>query len=189
LVECIAVPVCQWQGISCTGDVVNGVDINGRSFHGSLPSEFGQLVSLATLNLANNAFVGNIPSEVAQLPLLQSIDVTKNTFGGNAPKFSPSIREIVLEYNRFSGSLPSDYFADMGSLVTFDVSNNNMGGYIPESIGSASSLTYIDLSTNWFSGKLMFVVNSQSCPPLDCVKICINHYHYYFIPILFNLFH
>jgi len=154
------VPVCQWQGVSCSGDVVNAIDINGRGFRGSLPSEFGQLDSLTTLNLASNSFVGNIPSEVAQLPLLQSIDVTGNTFEGSIPKFSSSLKEIVLQNNRFSGSLPSDYFSFLGNLVTFDVSSNNMGGYIPESIGSAASLNYVDLSTNWFSGTLPSALGS-----------------------------
>jgi len=154
------VPVCQWQGVSCSGDVVNAIDINGRGFRGSLPSEFGQLDSLTTLNLASNSFVGNIPSEVAQLPLLQSIDVTGNTFEGSIPKFSSSLKEIVLQNNRFSGSLPSDYFSSLGNLETFDVSSNNMGGYIPESISSAPSLTTLDLSTNWFSGTLPSALGS-----------------------------
>ncbi len=149
----ITVPVCQWQGIGCSGTNINSIDISGVGFHGSLPSEFGQLLSLTTLHLSNNTFVGNIPSEVAQLPLLQSIDVTGNTFEGSIPKFSSSLKEIVLQNNRFSGSLPSDYFSSLGNLETFDVSSNNMGGYIPESISSAPSLTTLDLSTNWFSGK------------------------------------
>lgn len=146
--------VCEWQGIQCIGDAVSAINLDARGITATIPSEFGQLISLTSLILSNNMFGGAVPAEVARLPLLQSINLNQNAFVGALPSFQSTMTSIELQSNRFSGTIPDDYFAALSNLVLFDVSGNNLSGTIPSSISSATSLSTLDLSSNSFVGTM-----------------------------------
>lgn len=160
--------MCQWQGINCIGDAVSEISLDARGITATIPSEFGQLISLTSLILSNNMFSGAVPAEMARLPLLQSINLNLNAFVGSIPSFQPTMTSIELQGNRFSGKIPDDYFAALPNLVLFDVSGNNLSGSIPSSISSATSLSTLDLSSNSFVGKLL--VSGRSSAALNDLK-------------------
>jgi hypothetical protein len=65
---------------------------------------------------------------------LEGIDVTSNRLSGTLPSLlrNTYLRELILAYNRFEGTIPSAYgnFADLSILIL----NHNQGltGSIPE---------------------------------------------------------
>lgn len=63
----------------------------------------------------------------------------------------PSLIELDLSDNHFSGHL-EDFKSD--SLVTLDLNNNQLQGYLPKSIQNLVNLTWLDLSSNNFSGNV-----------------------------------
>ena len=51
---------------------------------GTVPSEFGRLLSLEELFIGNNDFSGSLPSEMTKLSLLHTFHLQRNRFWGDA---------------------------------------------------------------------------------------------------------
>ena len=121
---------CSWDGVTCdtqNGDVI-GLDLSNSWLYGPLhsnsglfslrhlrklnldsnnftfstiPSEFGQLVSLTHLNLSYSFLHGRVPSEISWLSNLVSLDLSFNYFeyfvGGDYYYKLLDLRRIDLE--------------------------------------------------------------------------------------------
>ena len=61
---------------------------------------------------------------------------------------------IGLNDNRFFGNIPRDLWKNSLSLDSFDLSNNDLSGNIPEEFNVHPTLEYINLSGNYFTGQL-----------------------------------
>ncbi|KAJ6864004.1 hypothetical protein NC651_034736 [Populus alba x Populus x berolinensis] len=71
------------------------------------------------------------------------------------------LEEIDLSNNQLHGSIPVT-MGNLPSLTSLDLSNNILSGSIPLSLGSLSSLEYIDLSNNLLSGSIPLSLGSLS---------------------------
>jgi hypothetical protein len=85
------------------------------------------------LNLAQNELTGTIPGVIFK-------DMTR---------FS----QLLLPYNRFMGTIPSE-LADSDSLVNLDLENNRLTGTIQPHLGTGASIDFVRLQENALTGRI-----------------------------------
>jgi len=137
-------------------------------------------VELVELSMSYNHFEGSIPSELTELERLTYLDLSQNNLVGCVPSFrSYVITSIHLSNNKLS-CLSKNMFRNMSSLVTLDLSNNEIingfldlihdlryteldilllkgnhfTGNIPNELCHLTNLCILDLSYNSFVGEL-----------------------------------
>jgi Leucine-rich repeat (LRR) protein len=157
------------------------LDIRGNMLAGSIPSELGFLYNLVVLHLESNSFTGVIPSSLGNITQLMYLFLHKNQLEGHIPTElgqSAKLIQLALGENRLSGSIPTTLL-NHSSLEILDVNTNfllmelpstigntlprlsglglryNMfQGQIPASLGNASYLSVILLTSNNFTGQV-----------------------------------
>ncbi|CAL5328488.1 unnamed protein product [Camellia sinensis] len=105
--------------------------------------------------LEENHIYGNVPTELAQLPNLNIIDLIFNYLTGPIPPAifnKSSMVQIVLDFNAFSGNLPTNNGIFLHNLELFLLDDNQLTGNIPSSLCNSSKLTMLILATNLFTG-------------------------------------
>lgn len=68
------------------------------------------------------------------------------------PNATCSLKFLDVSWNSFSGQIPDGFFESCGSLRFVSFAGNSLQGSIPGSITLSPSLSYLNLSNNWFSG-------------------------------------
>ncbi|KAI3905976.1 hypothetical protein MKW98_022405 [Papaver atlanticum] len=133
------------------------LDLSSNMLAGVLPAWIGNITSLVSLNISNNGFHSDIPIELMNL-YLQNLDLHSNNFTGGLGSIFPKDHDlnqysiIDLSYNMFVGRL--DNIGNLGSmeyLETLVLSNNHLGGSMPESFGKFRSLKTLKLENNGFT--------------------------------------
>ncbi|KAF3681619.1 putative plastid-lipid-associated protein 12, chloroplastic-like isoform 1 [Capsicum annuum] len=77
-------------------------------FEGYIPSIFGDLAALHTLNLSHNRLEGRIPPSLHQLSVLESLDLSFNKIGRGIPQqlaFLTSLEVLNLSHNHLVGCI------------------------------------------------------------------------------------
>jgi len=118
-------------------------DVYDNSFTGTLPSGLGGLVHLRSLIVSKNQFHGKIPSYVNdELVMLEQFWANFNDMTGEIPAFEnqPSIYQIYLNGNSFSGNIPDTF---LEAALTG-----------PEGTGTTEKEIQINLGKNEFTGEL-----------------------------------
>lgn len=96
--------------------------------------------------------VGELPEEIGDLAYLEVFAVPFNDYlSGSIPSsiFNIStLKNLVLQQNQFSGSLPSDMGISLLNLEQLSLYLNKLSGEIPSSITNASKLTILELNRN-----------------------------------------
>ena len=81
------------------------------SLSGTLPTEVGQLATLASFSLTENDLFGPIPSEMGNIAAMRRLWLYSNRLSGAIPSELANMRAIELlrlEDNNFSGSMPTE---------------------------------------------------------------------------------
>ncbi|KAF5765354.1 putative protein kinase RLK-Pelle-LRR-III family [Helianthus annuus] len=125
------------------------LDLSDNGLNGKLPS-FGGLPNLEVLRLSNAQLFGPIPEELLEsLIPLKELDLSRNGFSGSIPKInSTSLITLNLSSNELSGSLPPS----LGNCQIVDLSNNLLSDDIMVSEKWESPLQVLDLSSNKLIG-------------------------------------
>ncbi|CAI8607126.1 unnamed protein product [Vicia faba] len=63
-----------------------------------------------------------------------------------------TLRRVLLKQNKFTGPLPD--FERNVNLLYMEISNNEINGSIPSSLGNCTNITGLMLSTNKLSGRV-----------------------------------
>ena len=124
-----------WMGVMCNKDGVHGLQLEGLGLSGKLDLRALKSLpgpGLRTLSFMDNEFAGPLP-DVKELS---------------------GLRAVFLSGNKFSGVIPADAFAGMGSLKKVVLSNNEFTGPIPPSLADAPRLLELQLNDNKFQGKI-----------------------------------
>ncbi|ESR61039.1 hypothetical protein CICLE_v10014792mg [Citrus x clementina] len=139
------------------------IDFSGNLLQGRVPKSLANCVKLKFLNLGDNQITDFFPSWLGTLPKLEVLILKSNNFHGviEEPKACfefVKLRIIDLSHNRFAGNLPSKHFecwnAMKDGLRTLNLSNNNLQGHIPPTLGNLIVIESLDLSNNKLSGQI-----------------------------------
>ncbi|KAJ6403594.1 hypothetical protein OIU84_011916 [Salix udensis] len=173
------------------------LDLSRNSFTGPVPSEFGLLRNLSSLDLSSNYFSGSIPSsfEFMRMRNLEVLVLRDNRLEGRLPDglFSSlaKLRVLELRENKFAGPLPvalwslqnlqvldvsaNNFTADLSNFslkghasgTVFNLSNNQLYG---TPACSSESCNSIDLSGNYFQGKVPFTFPRNDSLDMNCLQ-------------------
>ncbi|KAG6408866.1 hypothetical protein SASPL_131892 [Salvia splendens] len=155
------------------------VSLYETSFRGKLPDSIGNLESVTNLLLYTCNFSGLIPPSFANLTSATEVDMSYNSIEGSIPSFRssslPKLQDLRLSFNRLTGSidphiftLPSlkvlylndnrlsgelgEFSSSSSVLEKVYLNGNNLSGGIPTSMSEITSLTYLSLASNRFTG-------------------------------------
>ncbi|KVI08352.1 Concanavalin A-like lectin/glucanase, subgroup [Cynara cardunculus var. scolymus] len=148
---------CVWDGIVCDNKRVTGINLATKSLTGNLPSDLNQLSQLKTLFLQRNSLSGALPT-LANLTSLEQVFLDSNNFTSIPPEFFlglTNLQSFTISDNSDLSPwvLPSD-LTESTNLQTFQASNANIMGSIPDIFDSFFSLQNLRLSYNNLTGNL-----------------------------------
>ena len=116
-------------------DIFRMYVLGNNTLDGQLPSEFGELKSLAILVLDNNTLTGSIPTQIGNLTQLQSLALGKIKL----KQFNVSVLWILVMVNIWMNLTCAI------CLCMFAKGNNKLSGSIPSEIGTIKSLSNFSL--------------------------------------------
>ncbi|KAK6150583.1 hypothetical protein DH2020_015515 [Rehmannia glutinosa] len=132
---------------------LNFLDASDNAISGELPAALPP--SLIELAARNNQIEGNIPATVANLAFLQVMDLSHNKLSGSVPAglfTHPSLEQLTLSYNRFGSVQVPGNSGLTSQLISVDLSNNEIRGFLPGFMGLMPRLSALSLENNKFSG-------------------------------------
>ncbi|KAK1426700.1 hypothetical protein QVD17_15379 [Tagetes erecta] len=121
-------------------------------FH-EIPATLGELRKLKTLDLSYNQITGGVPWSIGKLPALTNLILCHNHLSGSIPPFiSKTLTRLDLKHNDLSG--PIVPYSLPSSLQYLSLSWNRFSGRLDRVLPRLNRLNYLDLSLNRFSGPI-----------------------------------
>lgn len=143
------------------------LDLSSNKLTGKVPKTlcFGRRLQI--LILLNNFLFGPLPDDLGFCNSLSRVRLGQNYFSGSIPKgflYLPELSLMELQNNDFTGKLDDETVTMTSSskLEGLNLSNNNLTGILPKSIGSFPSLKILLLSGNRFTGKIPSEIGNLS---------------------------
>ncbi|KAE7997209.1 hypothetical protein FH972_001863 [Carpinus fangiana] len=126
--------------------------LEGNNLHGSIPDSLALLSKLKLLHIKRNNISGTLPPTLfSNCTLLENIDFSENSLTGIIPDEignCPFLWNVNLYNNQFTGQLPLSL--TNASLYSLDVEYNHFSGDLPsEFVRKQPSLQSLHLSYNW----------------------------------------
>ncbi|KAJ0985042.1 hypothetical protein J5N97_003398 [Dioscorea zingiberensis] len=124
---------------------------------GTLPETLSNIKGLSYMDANTNDIRGRIPLSASSCGQLQVFILSFNKFEGKIPAWldvgnCSSLRRLILQNNKLNGSLPD--FAENSSLLYMDLSENSWSGHMPPSLANCVNVTEINLSSNKIEGPI-----------------------------------
>ncbi|XP_075491584.1 uncharacterized protein LOC142529818 [Primulina tabacum] len=129
------------------------LDASDNEISGQLPANLPP--SLFELIMRNNQIEGNIPSTLVNLAYLQVLDVSHNKLSGSVPAslFTHlSLQQLTLSFNQFGSVQVPINLGLTSQLISVDLSNNDIHGFLPGFMGLMPRLSALSLENNKFVG-------------------------------------
>ncbi|XP_019160228.1 PREDICTED: LRR receptor-like serine/threonine-protein kinase EFR isoform X2 [Ipomoea nil] len=155
-----------------------------NNLDGNIPLEFGKLSSLQQLSLRSNNFSGNIPSSIFNnISGLQFIEMSFNKLSGNLHQslrnwMSPSLIEVYIQFNLFTGSIPSS-ISNASQLERLDLGHNILSGHVPLVVENLHQLQYFAIENNQITNDpsandLSLLTSLLKCKDLHTIILTAN---------------
>ncbi|XP_066340993.1 receptor-like protein EIX1 [Miscanthus floridulus] len=141
------------------------LDLSWNKFSGRLPIWIGSLTSLRFIRLSHNKFFGSIPMNITNLSCLQYMDLNNNKISGSLQIYlsnegcyhgaiprTPHLNSVSTVFKGQELNYGSIYRVLDTSMMSIDLSSNNLTGEIPEEIVFHDGLVNLNLSRNHLSG-------------------------------------
>ncbi|GAB2289472.1 hypothetical protein Dimus_023781 [Dionaea muscipula] len=113
------------------------LSLDQNNLEGMIPETFTSTCKLRVLNLNNNGIQGPVPRSLAKCQSLVVLDLGSNILDGSFPIWLaglPELQALALGSNILHGSIPSSFGRGFPSLHIIDLSNNNLGGNLPDEL-------------------------------------------------------
>ncbi|KAK4799332.1 hypothetical protein SAY86_024697 [Trapa natans] len=153
------------------------LDLSHNKLSGQIPPWIGAMSRLSALKLDSNILNGEIPKEICQLSHIQVLSLAGNNLSGNIPFCFNNLTILAnLTISGFYGfgvdvitkSSTLFYATNLRYLYSIDLSNNRLGGYIPDGLIQLNNLKNLNLSRNSLVGKIPSdVANMKKLESLD----------------------
>ncbi|EXB52314.1 putative LRR receptor-like serine/threonine-protein kinase [Morus notabilis] len=137
--------------------------VETNRLEGNLPPKLGHLLlpNLETVYFHTNRFTGPVPS-ISNASKLINFQILSNQFTGKLPDFSglPSLKILLLQENNLGYGEDDDLkflssLVNLTNLEQLAISQNNLGGVLPECIGNFSAkLWLLMLGSNAIKGSI-----------------------------------
>lgn len=148
------------DGEDCRFGRITGLQLQFNNLTGTIPEMlFDKLINLTTIDLSHNALSGTIPTTVGKLRNAQILQLSHNRLSGTIPTeirtmgshVPPDEMAISMEDVRMGTGENATYdwelLQTMG-LSQLDLSNNQLNGTLPTTIGELFNLQAVDVSNN-----------------------------------------
>lgn len=159
-------------------DELKGLDLGGNKIYGHIPKWMWN-TSVDTLYFfdVSNNFLKGFNQQPVVLPWvnLQTCDFSSNMIQGPLPIPPPSTFLYDVSNNMLTGEV-SNFFCNMSSLKTFDLSDNRLRGTIPDCLSNhaSSSLSVLSLRNNSFHGVIPQICGNSGASRLRLIDLSYN---------------
>ncbi|KAK1411128.1 hypothetical protein QVD17_37672 [Tagetes erecta] len=149
---------CSWDGINCDNSKrVTAINLGSKSLTGTLPADLNQLTQLKTLSLQKNSISGDLPS-LSNLTFLEKVLLDANNFTSIPNNFFLGLSNLQSfsisdNLNLAPWQIPTD-LTQSSNLQSFEASNANIIGSIPDFFDNFPNLQSLRLSYNNLTGSL-----------------------------------
>lgn len=165
-------PVSTWIGVGMDsyGRVIS-IQLTGGGHRGHIPSSFGNLTALESIDYLDFMMDATLPESFSKLVNLRSLRMHAVFNMTPFPVVLTKLTNLTLldfEDNLFTDSLPSS-IGNMTRLISLDVSNSFMhGSRIPPQLGNLKNLNSLIMYNNRFYGAIpTSLANIDSLSALD----------------------
>ncbi|GJN24458.1 hypothetical protein PR202_gb12198 [Eleusine coracana subsp. coracana] len=139
----------------CAGGKLETLIALGNFLFGSIPASLGKCGSLTRVRLGENYLNGSIPEGLFELPNLTQVELQGNLLSGAFPSpksaAAQNLGAISLSNNQLAGALPAT-IGDFSGLQKLLLDHNKFTGAVPPELGRLQQLSKADLSGNAFAG-------------------------------------
>lgn len=105
---------------------VRVIDVSNNQFSGGIPDEWGNITQLHELSAVNCGLTGTLPATINNWQGISIVRLANNRLSGVIPEvYAGSLREFVVDNNRFTGALPAS-FSQAPVLRTLSAANNRL---------------------------------------------------------------
>lgn len=161
-----------------------------QNWYGITPVGFPHVSTclIGTIFLDDNNLIGSLPNKIENFDELLAFSVNKNHLYGSLPTFIniPHLTVINFGLNSFTGSIPERMIqGNKLKLSSINVKDNSLSGTLPDWISSLTSVHYLYLENNHFSGTLP---NLSNLTALFTLAVQNNRLHGS-LPSPFDVFH
>nr|GMD94105.1 probable leucine-rich repeat receptor-like protein kinase At1g35710 [Ipomoea batatas] len=151
---------CKWTGIACDGGrSITGLNLTSYELKGTLQTmNFSSLAYLQVIDLSNNSLHGSISFIKVMVGLkdMTTFHLQINQFSGHIPQEIGLLRSLVslkLSQNNLIGQIPTS-IGNLQNLRLFHLKENQLSGHIPQEIGLLTTLVELEWSQNKFIGQI-----------------------------------
>jgi hypothetical protein len=148
-------PVGTWSGIGISNNRVVSIRLWGGGGAGAIPSSFGNLTALKSIDFLDNRLTATLPESFDNL--ISLINVKFHAVFDDFPFPAaitkvPNLTAIDFENNIFTDSIPSS-IGGLTNLTSLNLYDNNLLGSIPNSLNKLGFLTSMNISLNRYTFK------------------------------------
>lgn len=140
---------------------LNVLDLNQNHLSGSIPISLTTCKSLLKVDLSRNRLSGPIPDSIGNLGKLALMDLSYNSLTGPIPYNSLKelnfLQALILNGNpTMATNIPENAFDEYGlqELMILILSEMNLQGTIPESLGQLRNLRVLHMDRNNLNGSI-----------------------------------
>lgn len=159
----------------CSGNTLQTLITLGNFLLGQIPESLGNCQSLSRVRMGENFLNGSIPKGLLGLPKLTQVELQDNLLTGDFPETHESVAvnlgQISLSNNQLTGALPAS-IGNFSGVQKLLLDGNRFSGSIPPEIGKLQQLSKIDFSSNRFSGEIPAEISK--CKLLTFVDLSRN---------------